>query len=116
MKETQQIVKDASFFSFTSDGSTDIAGDEQESVFVRTAHNGQVNQRFVGFFRPEALDAQGILDTVVNGLKDRNVWHEDKIVAVGCDGASTNLGVKKGMVALLKKASEMKTNFVTSVN
>ena len=110
------ILEDTHFFSFTSDGSTDIAGDEQESIFVRTAHNGLVNQWFVGFFRLETLDAQCILDTVVNGLKDRKVWHEDKIVAVGCDGASTNLGVKKGMVALLKKASEMKKNFVTSVN
>ena len=34
------ILKDTHFFSFTSDGSTDIAGDEQESIFVRTAHNG----------------------------------------------------------------------------
>ncbi|WAR03077.1 hypothetical protein MAR_009635 [Mya arenaria] len=66
------------------DGSTDVAGDEQETVYIRTAVNGADTERFLSI---------------------------GKLVAMVSDGASNMMGVRSGLSTLLKEQvnSEIKS-------
>ena len=104
MTETPQNLEGVRFFPFSSDNSTDIVEDEQESVHKNGTHCPSGTAVCWIYFSQRHLILGGSFDTVVNGLNDRKVWHDDKIVSIGCDGVSTNLGMRNGMVTLLKKA------------
>ena len=61
------MVKQATFFAFLMDGSTDIAGDGHEAIFIRIAKKGVVQERFL------AIDRQKVpsLKTFMISLKRR---------------------------------------------
>ena len=52
-KKTAEILKQAKFFSFLMDGSTDISSDEQEVIYVRVAEKGRVTERFLAIGTPK---------------------------------------------------------------
>jgi len=52
------MINSAPFFSIMMDGSTDITGDEQESVYVRLSHRGKPIEMFLGIGSPVDTSAQ----------------------------------------------------------
>ena len=50
-QQTAEMVKQATFFAFLMDGSTDIAGDGHEAIFIRVAKKGVVQERFLAIDR-----------------------------------------------------------------
>jgi len=52
------MINSAPFFSIMMDGSTDITGDEQESVYVRLSLRGKPIERFLGIGSPVDTSAQ----------------------------------------------------------
>lgn len=61
-QKTAEIVKCAPFFSFLMDGSTDIAGDEQEAIFIRVSMKGVVEERFLAIGSPKSTSSQDLYD------------------------------------------------------
>ena len=67
--KTVEMIRSAQHYSLLIDGSTDLSGDEQESVFVRTSHNGKVSERFLAMGSPESTTAEHLkefVDTIVS--------------------------------------------------
>lgn len=55
-------------YSFMMDGSTDISGDEQESVYIRFSNNGKVVERFLGIGTPESTCSADLESFIIQML------------------------------------------------
>ena len=107
-EETRGNMADAKFISLTCDGAIDWAGNEFESLYLRTSIRGTIYQRFLGLKSPATLDAIGVCDamlSIAGNFMDTTDMMA-KLVGFGSDGASVMTGKKAGVVALLKKQQE----------
>ena len=82
--KTRDIIDSCRFVSLTCDGSMDCCGKEQESVYLRTCHEGKVIQRFLTIGQPESGCAEDIYCFFKEAIY--NVW--DKLCGFGSDGAA----------------------------
>ena len=87
------------------DGSTDISGDEQETLYIRSSVNGEVTEIFLFIGSPSSTKSADLFEFVKNvfkctGLDSEN--RERKLVGMGSDGVSNMLGCKAGLVTLMK--------------
>ncbi|XP_068720447.1 zinc finger protein 862-like [Montipora capricornis] len=103
---TEQLaaeVNSKKYISLLIDGATDAGGKENETVHCRYVKDGQPLNRLVGHKAVAHGHAQGILDTVKESFEGVGIleW-KDKLVGIGADGASVNLGTKCGVAALLR--------------
>ena len=93
------VLDKAKFFSIQADGSTDSANVEDELFlalyFDAHSQDGTVHvqSRFLTVRRPERSDAKGLYECFVRALTYAGVtgW-ESKLVGLGCDGTSVNMG------------------------
>ena len=74
------LLRKAPFFSFVMDGSTDIAGDEQESMFVRTTYQDKVYIKFLAIGSPESTCSSDLYEHVLQTFRDTKI---DGFVAEG---------------------------------
>ncbi|XP_060565330.1 uncharacterized protein LOC132724477 [Ruditapes philippinarum] len=72
-EKTVQILNDSSFFSFMMDGTTDISGDEQEAIYVRTSSQGAVTERFLNIGSPRSTKSEDLFEHVLAVFKECNV-------------------------------------------
>ncbi|VDH95135.1 Hypothetical predicted protein [Mytilus galloprovincialis] len=88
-QEQDDIVKEGSFLSIISDGSTDVSSKEAEIVYVRTSVRCQVSTLFIGVKNVPKADGENISKAISNLMTERfqETWKE-KLVAMGTDGAS----------------------------
>ncbi|XP_046577709.1 zinc finger protein 862-like [Haliotis rubra] len=95
----------APFFSFIMDGSTDISGDEQESMYVRSCHKGVVTENFLNIGSPRSTCSSDLYFYVTNILESTGLhsFAKDKLVGMGSDGASNMIGSKTGLATRLKE-------------
>ncbi|XP_054482892.1 zinc finger protein 862-like, partial [Anoplopoma fimbria] len=98
----------ARYLAVLIDGDTDISNTECEIVYVRFVEDGRPVTRLVGQQALLHAHAQGVLagtnaafDALGRGTCD---W-KAKCVAFGADGAKVNMGVHRGVSALLKQAA-----------
>ena len=66
-------VKTSQFFSILLDGSTDIAGDEQESVFVRCSNKGDVKVKFLLTGTPKSTTSHDLFEFITQNLEEQNI-------------------------------------------
>ena len=104
--EREKVKTEIAGSKFLNDGATDSSVTENEIVYVRVCKQGTVSVKFIGCMSTEKADAEGILNALeravrITGLK----WDEllQKWVALGSDGASVMMGVRKGVAVLLKE-------------
>ncbi|XP_068757400.1 zinc finger protein 862-like [Montipora capricornis] len=92
------------YLSIMIDGATDSSGIENETVHCRFVKDGQPVNRLVGHQPVAHGHAQGVLETVNGAFSDVGIsqWKE-KLVGMGFDGASVNIGKKGGVAALLRR-------------
>ncbi|XP_053385072.1 zinc finger protein 862-like [Mercenaria mercenaria] len=100
--KTLSILKEAPFFSFLMDGSTDIAGDEQESLYVRSAAKGRIIERFLCIGSPKSTCSADLQVFVMEALDGYGI-DKGKLVGMGSDGASNMVGSKTGLATLLRQ-------------
>ncbi|CAC5411875.1 unnamed protein product [Mytilus coruscus] len=102
-QEQDDIVKEGSFLSIISDGSTDVSSKEAEIVYVRTSVRCQVSTLFIGVKNVPKADGEHISTAISNLMTERfqETWKE-KLVAMGTDGASVMLGKTSGVVKRIK--------------
>ena len=102
--EVLEDLKNAQFFSILMDGSTDNSVVEKELIYIQYIVDGKPKCHF--------LRMKDIADGTANGLKvsledtfnELDIeWVHKRLVCVCVDGAAVNLGVRAGLVALLRK-------------
>ena len=64
--KTVTLIKDANFFSFIMDGSTDISGDEQESLYIRSSFRGNLTERFLCIGTPPSTSSQDLFNYIMD--------------------------------------------------
>ena len=94
-------IRQVRFISVLMDGSSDRSIQENEIVYVRTYHLGEMNHYFVGLIHVRKADTA--MRTALTFESSETEEIMKKIVAFTCDGASVNTGEKNGKNALLKE-------------
>lgn len=97
-------LKSTEFFSLLIDGSTDVSVKEQEIVHIKYLENGMPVTLFLGLIEVENGTAEGILEGLGSFFSQLGVanW-KTKLVGLGKDGASVNVGSQSGLGAILKR-------------
>ena len=89
---------------FLEDSSIDASISEQEMWFVRSATGGEINESFIGShatYKPNAVNiSQGLQNIVSDNLKCEWPSVRNKLVALGCDGASVMVCIRGGGLQL----------------
>ena len=101
-------IKEAKVMSFLFDGSTDTSSKEIELIYVRILdHNGSPTNLYFRLTSIEDATAEGVFRAINRAFTEAGLanWL-DKVVAMGSDGASVNVGKKKGVGALLRNEKE----------
>ena len=103
-KRVVDNIKKAEFFSVMIDGSTDVSVKEQEIVYVKLLKGGRAVTCFLGLIQLRSGDANGILAGLESFFLELNLenW-KSKVVGLGTDGASVNLGSQGGLGTILKR-------------
>ena len=94
-------INSTDLFSILIDGSTDICAIEQEIVYVRILKDGRPVNVFLGLMSVKTGAAINIaveLDVFLTGLGIQT-W-KAKLVGLGTDGASVNVGSQGGLGAI----------------
>ena len=76
MRGVSEKLERASFLPFIMDGSTDISGEEQESMFVRSARNGVVSINFLQISSPNSTSSEHLFEHVVDVFKQTGLQTE----------------------------------------
>ena len=97
-------LKEASFISVLSDGSTDVSVIENEIVYVHFCVRGQIQTYFVKLCPVERANADGILNAIKSSLQESFPTTDSlkKIVAFGADGAAVNTGQVSGVISKMQ--------------
>lgn len=98
---TVDRLQKAPFFSYMMDGSTDISGDEQETIFVRYSMKGIVTERFLFIGSPVSTCSKDLYEFVVKTFDQFNIKKES-LVGMGSDGASNMVDCRSGLAILLR--------------
>ena len=102
-------IESAAFVSIMSDGSQCVAALENEIVYLRMAIKGEIYVFFIRLVSVNKADAVGIYGALMHALGTLPTSSDisavkAKIVCFGCDGASVNTGLTKGVIVHLRKA------------
>lgn len=99
-----ESINSTDYFSILVDGSTDISVTEQEIVYVRMLKDGRPVSVLLGLMAVKsgaAINIAAELDVFLTGLGIQN-W-KAKLVGLGTDGASVNVGSQGGLGAILRR-------------
>ncbi|XP_052222662.1 zinc finger protein 862-like isoform X2 [Dreissena polymorpha] len=102
LSHTEKQCKAVPFLSFLMDGTTDISGSEQETLYLRYSKTGNVTERFLNTSSPKSTTSADLYDHVIDVLKQTNI-DKDKLVGMGTDGASNMTGSRTGLSTLMKQ-------------
>ena len=71
-------VEESGMFSILVDDTKDVSKTEQMSIVLRyvDTYTKSVNERFIGFFQPDGLDAKSLVSCISSALNEHNVKFE----------------------------------------
>ncbi|XP_064619500.1 zinc finger protein 862-like [Lineus longissimus] len=104
-------LKKVRYLSIIIDGETDVSNKECEIVYARILELGWPVNRLVGQQEVEDAHATGVLEAADKTFQDLasyednaqpNVDWKEKLVCMGSDGASVNLGHRNGVIEKLR--------------
>lgn len=72
-KKTVKCVDSSNFYAVMMDGSTDISGDEQETLYIRLAYKGEIKEKFVCIGTPDSTAAEDLKTFVLNSLHENGI-------------------------------------------
>ena len=99
--ETSELLSRAKFLSLTMDGTTDVAGDEQENLYLRCCIAGEVINKYISTYMPLSATSEGVYQCLINEVKQNDI-DMNKLVGFGSDGAATMMGIRNGVGTRLK--------------
>ena len=67
------MINKAPFISFMMDGSTDISGDEQEAIYIRTSVRGKISEKFLGIGTPKSTCSKDLEEFVIDMLESYDI-------------------------------------------
>lgn len=85
------------------DGSTDVSTNEQQIIYARILVDNKPQNRFLGIISLKQSTASNIAEELGLFLTEIGIvdW-KNKLVGLGTDGASVNIGVRGGLGVLLQ--------------
>jgi len=86
------------------DGATDSSVTEVEIVYCRFLKNGHPVNCFVNLIDLQHAHADGVFDAIDRGMISAGVNWKEKLVGVGSDGASVNVGKKNSVATRIQSA------------
>ncbi|XP_075232954.1 zinc finger MYM-type protein 1-like isoform X2 [Lycorma delicatula] len=101
-EEIRTEIRKASFVAIMADDTTDVSEHTQMVLVLRYVLNGEIFERFWGFFIPENQTADGISKCVLEQLDIILQGNEQKLIAQTFDGANVMKGKKAGVQAKIK--------------
>ena len=102
-KEVVSQVGQAHFVAVIADETTDISVQNQLSIVLRYIHQGNVVERFWGFFKPKRVNADGISEIILTELAKILQGNTNKVIAQTYDGASVMKGRIGGVHVKVKQ-------------
>ena len=100
--ETSELLSRAKFLSLTMDGTTDVAGDEQENLYLRCCIAGEVINKYISTSMPLSATSEGVYQCLINEVKQNDI-DMNKLVGFGSDGAATMMAIRNGVGTQLKE-------------
>ena len=94
-------INDAKFVSVQADETTDSACKCQLVIILRYLVNGEVKERFLGFYEAKVKTAKAITKIIKEQIEGYNLT--EKLVAQTYDGASTMSGCHGGVQTLMRE-------------
>ncbi|WAR27352.1 hypothetical protein MAR_013056 [Mya arenaria] len=88
--------------AFLMDGSTDISGDEQETLYTRTAKVGVIAERFLNIATTNTTRYRDLMDHVMDVFDKNKIGRKCRY---GGDGASNMTGVRTRLDSVERKKS-----------
>ena len=85
-----------------ADDTTDVSEHTQTVIILRYVLNGEIFERFFGFFIPENQTADGISKCILEQLNRILQGNRQKLIAQTFDGANVMKGKKAGVQAKIK--------------
>ena len=73
VRQLQEEVARVQFVSFLMDGSQDISGKEQETLYLCYSHKGKVSLRFLTIDSPTSAASQHLFDLVQSAFKEYDI-------------------------------------------
>ena len=96
-------IDNVDYVAVMADDSTDVSGAVQTVIVLRYVCEGELVERFWGYFRPESIDAEGISKCLLDELQKIFKGNRNKLVAQTYDGASVMSGKTGGVQAKVKE-------------
>lgn len=106
----KELLRNADYFSVYCDGSTNRTESEKEIVMVRVLEDFYPKVKYLKIVEPPNTKASGILQAINGTFQDfgfTSVRYKKKIVGFGSDGASVMMGVRQGVISLLKEEGDV---------
>lgn len=100
-----QEVCNADAFSIIMDETSDMSRTEQVSIVVRYGVEGEMHERFFGFYDVESTTGEQLFNLLKAKLSDWKL-SMNKLVGVAFDGASNMSGEHKGLAARVKEVAK----------
>ena len=103
----KEVLAKAKYYSILTDGSTDSSVTEQELIYVLfLSDDGKANTRFLSIENPAVADAPHLVECIKTAFNRIGIVDfSTHLHGLNVDGASVNLGVHRGVAALLKEVS-----------
>ena len=99
----QKLISKANYFSVLSDGSTDSAVTEQETIYVLFTCEGTPVLKYLSIENVKNVDAAGLKSTLEVAFDCFGITPcYDKLVGLNLDGASINMGKHNGLNVLVQ--------------
>ena len=84
------------------DGTTDVAGDEQENLYLRCCIAGEVINKYITTSMPLSATSEGVYQCLINEVKQNDI-DMNKLVGFGSDEAAIMMGIRNGVGTRLKE-------------
>ena len=101
-EDLKKLIFKANYFSVLSDGSTDSAVTEKETIYILLICEGTPVLKYLSIENVKNADAPGLKSTLEIAINRFGFTHYyDKLVGLNLDGASVNLGKHNGLNVLV---------------
>ena len=96
-EDLKKLISKANYFSVLSDGGTDSAATEQETIYVLFIWEGTPVLKYLGIENVKNADAPGLNSTLEVAFNRFGITHYyNKLVGLNLDGASVSMGKHNG--------------------
>ena len=101
-----KAISTSNYFSLLTDGSTDSAVVEEETLYLLFLNEGKPDIKFFSIKTPLHTTAEGLKEAISSAFKSTGMTEfHTKLAGFNVNGASVNTGIHKGLAQLLRESS-----------